>query len=159
MPPPSPSSSPAAWLQHQLQQHAPLLLSAPVCVALAAVLLSSLLFYIINRRMQGSSSSSQQQQRRGKGLPKSVARAAYESLRSRELAWLRGLPPQAQAALMPGGHGGRGGKGPAASSFPAHALLHSGEIAMVLVGIKPCCVVADRGGLSYAAAFAEEVVR
>ena len=103
---------------------------------------------------------------RGKGLPKSVARAAYESLRARELAWLRGLPPQTQAALAAlaasnGGGKGGGGKGRLGGGAPDGAVaVFSGEVGMVLLGVKPCVVVDDRGGVSgFGEAHAEGVVR
>lgn len=105
---------------------------------------------------------------RGKGLPKSVARAAYESLRARELAWLRGLPPQTQAALAAaaaaasnGGGKGGGGKGRlGGEALDGAVAVFSGEVGMVLLGVKPCVVVEDRGGVSgFGEAHAEGVVR
>jgi hypothetical protein len=131
---------PSSWLQQQLQQQ-----QTPVLVALAVGLATLFLFIFLRSKGKGSSGSGKPQ---GKGLPRSVAKAAYESLRSRELAWLRGLPR---------------GNNKAQGSLPhVHALLHSGELGMVLLGVKPCAVVEDRrGGVpggSFAAAFAEEVV-
>ncbi len=147
---PSPPTPATTWLQHLQHQQG----STPVLVALAVGLVTLLLLLLLRSKGKSSGNGKPQQ---GKGLPRSVAKAAYESLRARELAWLRGLPPQAQAALRSGNGAPRG--------VPAHASLHSGEVGMVLLGVKPCAVVEDRrgvaaaGGSSFSAAFAEEVVR
>lgn len=148
----APPSTYAAALGAWLQEQGPAL-----GVALVVVLLTTLLLLLLARRQRGSSSSSSGHG--GKGLPKSVAQKAYQSLRARELAWLRGLPRQTQAALL-ASSGGEGRKRVHGGPFPAHELrLHSGEVGMVLVGVKPCALVEDRGGMAaFPEAYAEEVV-
>jgi hypothetical protein len=64
----------------------------------------------------------------------SPLRAAVEALRDRELDWLRGLPAVQQRKLRDGGCAtGR--------SFPAHCCTHAGEVALTLLGSKPCVLL------------------
>jgi hypothetical protein len=100
-------------------------------------------------------------------------RASFESLRARELAWLRALPPARQAQLAPldedvssGGDVHRKSTSSSSSTpFPAHHVLHCGEVALALLGLKPCVLFAHAlwsgadGAPSFGAAFAAEVVR
>lgn len=151
MAPPSTKAALGAWLQEQ---------GPALGMALLTVVLSTLLLLLLARRHRGSSSSSSGHG--GRALPKSVAQVAYESLRARELAWLRGLPRQTHAALLAASaaSGGEGHKRVHGGPIPAHELrLHSGEVGMVLVGTKPCALVEDRGGMAaFPEAYAEEVV-
>lgn len=155
------STAAAAAQQPATNAAAPTL--AAVLLALGLVALTTLVLILLQRlRQRGSGVDTG---RRGKGLPKSVARAAYESLRTRELAWLRNLPPQTQAALTATAASNGFGKGgekrrPLSAGVDGALAVFSGEVGMVLLGVKPCVVVEDRGGLpGFGEAHAEEVVR
>ena len=59
--------------------------------------------------------------------------AAAIDFRKRELAFLHGLSVESKKALVPSWPG-------PSEPFPAHHLLLSGELALVLLGVKPCAV-------------------
>jgi hypothetical protein len=102
-------------------------------------------------------------------------RASFEALRARELAWLRALPPARQAQLAPLDDDDSSDSGgndlhrstSASSSFQAHHVLHCGEVALAMLGLKPCVLFAHAlwpgggadGAPSFGAAFVADVVR
>lgn len=62
-------------------------------------------------------------------------RAAFTALRDRELGWLRALPPAQQRMLRDFGAKATG------SAWPAHVVTHAGEVALLLLGAKPCVLL------------------
>jgi hypothetical protein len=64
-------------------------------------------------------------------------RAAFVALRDAELRWLRALPPARQRQLRDFG----GGAHVTGAHWPAHTATHAGEVALVLLGAKPCVLL------------------
>jgi hypothetical protein len=64
-------------------------------------------------------------------------RAAFVALRDRELDWLRALPPAQQRKLRDFG----GGAEVTGREWPAHTATHACEVALVLLGAKPCVLL------------------
>lgn len=77
------------------------------------------------------------------------ARLAYEDVRDAELAFLHGLPAEDKRRMFP-----QWRRGP----FPAHTILSCGELAMVLLGAKPSCMVAFAGWDDYGTRWARAVL-
>lgn len=76
-------------------------------------------------------------------------RAAYRSLRDREMRWLFALPVKYQAQMFDSDSTG--------SKFPANHIMHNGEIALLLAGAKPCVTFGHYLWKGFGRALAEEV--